>query len=148
MAPYIISGLVVGSIYAISALGLVLTYTSSRVFNFAHGALAYAIAVFYYYLTRVNGWSIETAAPFTILVVAPLIGLILYFVLFKRLTHATPTVRLVSTVGLWVAIPAITRLIFPFASDEIFNPEGLVSAPADPNFLKVFGTYINETSSS
>ena len=144
MAPYIISGLVVGSIYAISALGLVLTYTSSRVFNFAHGALAYAIAVFYYYLTRVNGWSIETAAPFTILVVAPLIGLLLYFVLFKRLTHATPTVRLVSTVGLWVAIPALTRLIFPFASDEIFNPEGLVSAPADPNFLKVFGTYIND----
>ncbi len=52
MTPYIISGLVVGSIYAISALGLVLTYTSSRVFNFAHGALAYGIAVFYYYLTR------------------------------------------------------------------------------------------------
>jgi len=42
VTPYIISGLVVGSIYAISALGLVLTYTSSRVFNFAHGALAYA----------------------------------------------------------------------------------------------------------
>lgn len=144
MTPYIISGLVVGSIYAISALGLVLTYTSSRVFNFAHGALAYAIAVFYYYLTRQNGWSIATAAPFTILVVAPLLGLLLYFVLFKRLTHATPTVRLVSTVGLWVAIPALTRLIFPFASDEIFNPEGLVSSPADPNFLKVFGTYINE----
>jgi len=98
VAPYIISGLVVGSIYAISALGLVLTYTSSRVFNFAHGALAYAIAVFYYYLTRQNGWSIAAAAPFTILIVAPLLGLLLYFVLFKRLTHATPTVRLVSTV--------------------------------------------------
>src|SRR4029078_2514828 len=47
-------------------------------------------------------------------------------------------------VVLWVAIPALTRLIFPFASDEIFNPEGLVSAPADPNFLKVFGTYRND----
>jgi branched-chain amino acid transport system permease protein len=144
VTPYIISGLVVGSIYAISALGLVLTYTSSRVFNFAHGALAYAIAIFYYYLTRQNGWSIATAAPFTILVVAPLLGLLLYVVLFKRLTHATPTVRLVSTVGLWVAIPAITRLIFPFAANEIFNPQGLVTSPADPNFLKVFGTYINE----
>jgi branched-chain amino acid transport system permease protein len=144
VTPYIISGLTVGSIYAISALGLVLTYTSSRVFNFAHGALAYAIAVFYYYLTRQNGWSIAAAAPFTILVVAPLVGLFLYFVLFRRLTHATPTVRLVSTVGLWVAIPAITRVVFPFASTEIFNPEGLVSSPADPNFLKVFGTYVNE----
>jgi branched-chain amino acid transport system permease protein len=144
VTPYIISGLVVGSIYAISALGLVLTYTSSRVFNFAHGALAYAIAVFYYYLTRQNGWSIATAAPFTILVVAPLIGLLLYFALFRRLTHATPTVRLVSTVGLWVAIPALTRILFPAASTEIFNPQGLVSSPADPTFIKVFGTYVNE----
>ena len=144
MTPYIISGLVVGSIYAISALGLVLTYTSSRVFNFAHGALAYAIAVFYYYLTRQNGWSIATAAPLTLLVVAPLLGLALYFALFRRLTHATPTVRLVSTVGLWVAIPAVTRILFPAASTEIFNPQGLVSSPADPTFIKVFGTYVNE----
>jgi branched-subunit amino acid ABC-type transport system permease component len=36
----IVAGLVLGSIYAISALGLVLTYTASRVFNFAHGAIA------------------------------------------------------------------------------------------------------------
>jgi branched-chain amino acid transport system permease protein len=144
VTPYIISGLTVGSIYAISALGLVLTYTSSRVFNFAHGALAYGIAVFYYYLTRQNGWSIATAAPFTLLVVAPLLGLLLYFLLFRRLTHATPTVRLVSTVGLWVALPALTRILFPAASTEIFNPQGLVSAPADPNFFKIFGSYINE----
>ena len=144
VTPYIISGLVVGSIYAISALGLVLTYTSSRVFNFAHGALAYGIAVFYYYLTRQNGWSIATAAPFTLLVVAPLLGLALYFALFRRLTHATPTVRLVSTVGLWVAIPALIRILFPAASTEIFNPQGLVSSPADPTFVKVFGTWVNE----
>ena len=143
MAPYIISGLVVGSIYAISALGLVLTYTSSRVFNFAHGAIAYGIAIFYAYLTKQNGWSIEAAAPFTLLVVAPLLGLALYFALFRRLTHSSPTVRLVSTVGLWVALPALVRILFPFAGDEVFDAPGLVEQPADPNFLKVFGTYLN-----
>ncbi len=144
MTPYIISGLTVGCIIAISALGLMLTYTSSRVFNFAHGAIAYGIAVFYYYLTNQNGWSIEVAAPFTILVVAPLLGLVLYFALFRRLTHATPTVRLVSTVGLWVAIPALVRILFPVARGEIFNPEGLVSNPVEDRFLKVFGYYVNE----
>ncbi len=144
MAPYIISGLVVGSIYAISALGLVLTYKSSRVFNFAHGAIAYGIAVFYYYLTRQNGWSIETAAPFTILVVAPLVGLALYYALFRRLTHATPTVRLVSTVGLWVALPALVKILFPVAKTEIEDPDGLIRRPVDVKFLKVFGTFVNE----
>ena len=125
MTPYIISGLVAGSITAISALGLLLTYKSSRVFNFAHGAIAYSIAIFYYYLTRRNGWSIEIAAPFTILIVAPLMGLFLYFALFRRLTHATPTVRLVSTVGLWVALPAVIRILFPFSTEDVFQPEGL-----------------------
>jgi branched-chain amino acid transport system permease protein len=143
VAPYIISGLVAGCITAISALGLVLTYKSSRVFNFAHGAIAYSIAVFYYYLTRRNGWSIEIAAPFTILVVAPLLGLLLYLALFRQLTHASPTVRLVSTIGLWVALPALIAILFPFVTEEVFQPEGLVHNPPEPQFLKVFGTYLN-----
>jgi branched-chain amino acid transport system permease protein len=143
VAPYIISGLVAGCITAISALGLVITYKSSRVFNFAHGAIAYSIAVFYYYLTRRSGWSIEVAAPFTILVVAPLFGLLLYLALFRRLTHSTPTVRLVSTVGLWVALPALITILFPFAAEDVFQPKGLVDTPPDPHFLRVFGTYMN-----
>ena len=143
VAPYIISGLVAGSITAISALGLLITYKSSRVFNFAHGAIAYSIAIFYYYLTTKNGWSIAVAAPFTILIVAPLLGLFLYFALFRRLTHASPTVRLVSTVGLWVALPALIRMLFPFSTEDVFQPQGLIKIPVDPNFLKVFGTYMN-----
>ena len=103
MTPYIISGLVVGSIYAISALGLVLTYTSSRVFNFAHGAIAYSIAVFYYYLTRQNGWSIATAAPFTILVVAPLFGAraLLRAVQASHARHARPCASCRPSVSGW-----------------------------------------------
>ena len=148
MTPFIIAGLVTGCIYAISALGLVLTYTSSRVFNFAHGVMAWSIAIFYYWLHEYPDgprWSIPVAAPFTILIVAPLLGLALYVVLFKRLTHVTPTVRLVSTVGLWVALPAIVKIIFTFVTErETFQPDGLVNNPPnDPNFLKVFGTWVN-----
>jgi branched-chain amino acid transport system permease protein len=143
VTPYIIAGLVTGSIYAISALGLVLTYSSSRVFNFAHGAIAYTIAVFYYWLHQRQGWSIPIAAPFTILVVAPLFGLLLYFILFRRLTERTPTVRLVSTVGLWVALPALVRITFPWSKGEIFQPDGFVNNPPNTNFLKVFGSYVN-----
>jgi branched-chain amino acid transport system permease protein len=143
VAPYIISGLVAGSVTAISALGLLITYKSSRVFNFAHGAIAYSLAIFYYYLRSRNGWPIALAAPFTILVVAPLLGLFLYFALFRRLIHTTPTVRLVSTVGLWVALPALVRILFPFAIDDIFQPEGLIANPVNQNFVKVFGTYVN-----
>ena len=146
MTPYIISGLVVGSIYAISALGLVLTYTSSRVFNFAHGAIAYAIAVFYYYLTRQNGWSIATAAPFTILIVAPLLG---PAALLRALqaAHARHARRCgwCRPSALGRASPRSSEILFPFASDaRSSTPRASCRARPTPNFLKVFGTYVNE----
>jgi len=129
VTPYIVSGLVLGCIYAISALGLVLTYTSSRVFNFAYGAIAFAMAVVHYWLVQKEGWNLWASAAFVILVVAPLLGLFLWAALFRQLTNATPTVRLVSTVGLWVALPALTYILFPWAKEEIFDPPGLVHRP-------------------
>ncbi|MCP4721225.1 MAG: branched-chain amino acid ABC transporter permease, partial [Desulfobacteraceae bacterium] len=47
----VVSGIVVGSIYALAALGLVLVYKSSRVANFAHGQIIAAGAFITYYLT-------------------------------------------------------------------------------------------------
>ena len=46
----VLSGAVTGAIYSIMASGLVLTYTTSGIFNFAHGAVAFATAYVYYQL--------------------------------------------------------------------------------------------------
>ena len=142
MGPFILSGLVLGSIYAVSVLGLVLTYSSSRVFNFAHGAVAYFVAVVYWWLTEREGWSAPAAAVVAVLVVAPALGLFLWAVVFRRLTHATPVVRFVSTVGLWVAIPALAKMIFPIASagSEVVT-SGLGGTP--PGVFDVFGVAVN-----
>ena len=142
MDAFVLTGLVLGSIYAISALGLVLTYSSSRVLNFAHGATAYSAAIFYYWLNHEQGWSILASGLFTILVMCPLLGLFLWAVLFRRLTHAPPEVRFVSTVGLWVALPALTKIIFPFSKSEIFDAQGLVKSPVGT--FNVLGTNVNQ----
>jgi branched-chain amino acid transport system permease protein len=47
----VVSGIVVGSIYALSALGFVLIYKSSRVLNLAHGQIIAAGAFIVYALT-------------------------------------------------------------------------------------------------
>ena len=47
----VVSGIVVGSIYALSALGFVLIYKSSRVLNIAHGQIIAAGAFITYALT-------------------------------------------------------------------------------------------------
>ena len=46
----VISGSVTGAIYSIMAAGLVLTYQTSGIFNFAHGAVAFVTAYLYYQL--------------------------------------------------------------------------------------------------
>ena len=37
----LIAGIVTGSIYAVSASGLVVTYNTTGIFNFAHGAVGH-----------------------------------------------------------------------------------------------------------
>ena len=48
--PFVVSGLVVGSIFAIAAMGLVVTYRTTGLFNFAHGATGMAVAYGFYVL--------------------------------------------------------------------------------------------------
>jgi len=139
VSAYVISGLVLGSIYAIAATGLVLTYKSSRIFNLGHGAIAFLIARLYYQLVQV--WHLNTAlaAVLAIGVFAPLFGVFLWGMLFRHLTNSSPTVRLVSTIGLFVAIPAIAELVFGY--DPTLNTVGL--AGANPALFHVFGVTLN-----
>ena len=71
------SGLVTGAIYSIMASGLVLTYTTSGIFNFAHGAIAFAVAYLYYQLHSGYGMPIVPALIISVFVFAPLLGLLL-----------------------------------------------------------------------
>ena len=50
----VIAGIVTGSIYAVSASGLVVTYNTTGIFNFAHGALGMGLAYLFWQLWQ--GW--------------------------------------------------------------------------------------------
>jgi branched-chain amino acid transport system permease protein len=133
---YVIAGLVLGGIYAIAASGLVVTYRSAGILNFAFGTLAYAIARFYYYLNTQEHWSIVPAAVLSILVLGPALGVGLYFALFRRLRLARPLTKIVATVGISVAIPPATTLIF--GNQTILSAPGLAPQPVRVfNFMGV-----------
>ena len=67
MLQYIVVGLVFGSIYALAASGLVVTYVSTGVLNFAFGSFAYFVARTYYYLHIEEGWGILASAAMCLL---------------------------------------------------------------------------------
>ena len=105
MEQFVVVGLVLGSIYALAASGLVITYVSTGVLNFAFGALAYFIARTYYYLHIEKDWGILAAAAMCLLVLAPAIGLFLYMAIFRYLRLSSQLIKVVVTIGVSVVGP-------------------------------------------
>ncbi len=138
MLQFIVVGLVLGSIYALAASGLVITYVSTGVLNFAFGSLAYFIARTYYYLHVEQQWGILASAAMCLLVLAPGLGLFLYVGIFRYLRLSSQLIKVVVTIGLSVTIPALANMIF--GNDEIFQAPGLASQPV--SVYHVFGTAV------
>src|SRR5712691_11773139 len=98
--PFIIIGLTTGAVYALAALGLVLTYRTSGVFNFGHGAIGMA-ATYAFYTFRQH-LPTAVAMVLAIGVVAPILGLIIGRGFLRRLEGASPATYVVASLGLLV----------------------------------------------
>ncbi|HEY3605166.1 MAG TPA: hypothetical protein VGL04_10870, partial [Sporichthyaceae bacterium] len=75
--PFVIFGIITGSIYGLTAMGLVLTYKTSGVFNIAHGAVCAGAAYVFYGLRQRQGVPWGWTFLIVVFVMAPIAGLIL-----------------------------------------------------------------------
>jgi len=71
---YTFVGLLYGSAYAIAASGIVLTYTTTRVFNIGQGAVSMLMAYIYWQLKVSEGLPTWLALVLVLFVIAPAIG--------------------------------------------------------------------------
>ena len=108
-----VTGIVLGCVYALTACGLVVTYTTSGVFNMAHGAVGMIGAFAYWDLTVQHGLPRAVALPLVVLVLAPLFGAAVERFLVRRLAAAPLEVTLTVTIGLLLALIGTTNLLFP-----------------------------------
>ena len=117
-----IFGLVTGSVYAVAASGLVLTYATSGIFNFAHGAIG-MIAAFLYWELRVNSALPAPIALFLVIIVfGPLLGIIIERLLIWRLRGASLATTLVATVGMLAGFIGISQTIWGPAASRVIRP--------------------------
>ena len=130
MLQYILAGLALGAIYAIASAGLVVTFVSTGVLNFAFGSMAFVVARFYYWLNTQHGWTTANAGLLSILVIAPLLGVVLYAVLFRFIRNKSTLIKIVVTIGLSVALPPIADLIF--GAQSITTAPGLALSTDKP----------------
>ncbi|HEU5027578.1 MAG TPA: ABC transporter permease [Spirillospora sp.] len=122
-----IVGLSTAAIYAVISSGLVLTYVTTGVFNFAHGAAGMLAAFCYWQLTVGWGWPVPLALAAVLLVLAPGFGLLVERVLLRPVQHLGEAERMVMMVALlsgliagarWIWDPNVARPLPTFFADR------------------------------
>jgi len=123
----VVSGIVVGSIYALSALGFVLIYKSSRVLNIAHGQLI-ATGAFITYALAV--WlELPVALAFLLsMVVTFFIAMSVERVFLRRLIGEPIISVIMVTIGLMSILDGLIYLT-PFGTYNFSFPEFLPTTP-------------------
>jgi branched-chain amino acid transport system permease protein len=100
-------GLASAGIFAIAASGLVLTYVTTGIFNFAHGAIGMLGAFTFWQLHVDWGWPTWLALPVVLFVLAPLLGVLIEVTIMRGLQNAPEVTRLVVSVGLLAGMLAV-----------------------------------------
>lgn len=124
--PFLVSGLGLGAVYALSGVGLVVLYRSSGVLNFAFGALG-AIGAYVAWSLLDADWPQALAWAAAL---ATAMGLSLAYgrLLAPRLAHRDPTIRSIATLGFALIVMGFTewfwgeqprRLVLPTDADGL-----------------------------
>ena len=107
----LVAGIISGAIYSMLAAGLTLTYSTTGIFNLGYGAVAFTCAYVYFELQNGLHWPVVWAAVVSILVFAPLLGLLLDRFVFRRLGQASDASKIMGTVGVLIAVPALAEYV-------------------------------------
>jgi ABC-type branched-subunit amino acid transport system ATPase component/branched-subunit amino acid ABC-type transport system permease component len=119
---FLLLGLGNGAVFGALALALVLTYRSSGVVNFATGAIALYSAYTYAFLRRGEllvpfpglPKTVDLGAPLGLvpalaisLVLAAVLGVVLYGLVFRPLRAAPPVAKAVASIGVMLVVQAV-----------------------------------------
>jgi branched-subunit amino acid ABC-type transport system permease component len=137
---FAIPGIPYGCTYAIVAVGLVLTYQATGVFNFAFGAQAYTSAFVYTKLVQNEQLPVWLAFILSVVILAPLLGLIFDRFLFRKIPNTNGTAKLVTGISLFVGIPALLPVLF--GSQNQYNSPSILFNP-NTVYFRIAQTPVN-----
>jgi len=123
----VVSGIVVGSIYALSALGFVLIYKSSRVLNIAHGQIIAAGAFITYALTVWAGIPIYISFVLS-MIITFFLAMSVERIFLRRLIGEPIISVIMVTIGLMSILDGLIYLT-PFGAENFSFPKFLPNTP-------------------
>ncbi|MCX5260873.1 ATP-binding cassette domain-containing protein [Streptomyces canus] len=109
-----LAGLSVGSAAALTGVGLIVTYRATGVLNFAHGAIAMVCAYTLRQCVVEWGWPLWAGAVVTLLILAPVMGVVLERFVFRPLSvlGGDPAQTLVASIGVFVLLVGGAALLW------------------------------------
>jgi branched-chain amino acid transport system permease protein len=122
LVSQIVSGLVVGGLYVLIAIGLSIIFGLLGIVNFAHGSFFTLGAYFALTLYQIFGWPAVILAP----IFVGAIGMVAERLLIRRLYDKEPLISLIVTFALALLIEASVRLIYG-GIGQPFNPPPFLS---------------------
>jgi ABC-type branched-subunit amino acid transport system ATPase component/branched-subunit amino acid ABC-type transport system permease component len=134
LLPFIIIGIVSGSVYGLAGVGLVLTYKTSGIFNFAQGALATVAAYAFYYLNVDVGLAWPVAALISVLILGAVLGLG-FEVMARRVARGPLAWRIVATIGIVLIVEAVFTIVH--GSSTLTTPHFLSQST-----VQIFGAFV------
>ena len=123
---FLISGISLGSIYALIALGYTMVYGIAKMLNFAHGDVIMIGA----YVAYVSISTLNLSPFFAVLiavVTCTLLGILIERVAYKPLRNSSPLTVLITAIGVSYLLQNIALLIF---GSKAVNSTSVVSLPA------------------
>ena len=138
-----VSGVTIGAIYALVALGFVTIYRASQIINFAQGEFVMLGGVITFFLLKGAGLPYLLAAVLAVMLVV-VIGVLLQVLVVYPLRKASVLILLMATLGASIFLSNTSGLIFgtlpkalpPFSGDQ---PLEIGGVPVAPQSLWVLG---------
>lgn len=108
---YVLNGALLGLLYALIAMGFVVIYRASKVFNFAQGELVVVGAFLVWWFTLDLGLPLYLGL-LCALVVAALFGLVIEPIFFRRLVGQSTFAMVMVTIGLLILLRGLVLVLF------------------------------------
>lgn len=112
---YLISGLSLGSIYALIALGYTMVYGIAKMLNFAHGDII-MVGGYAVFTAMSSSWCPVWLSVIIGIVVCTLLGVLTEKIAYKPLRNAPPLAVLITAIGVSYLLQNVALLIFGSAA--------------------------------
>lgn len=121
---YLISGISLGSVYALIALGYTMVYGIAKMLNFAHGDIIMIGSYVIFFAFGSFGWNPLVAVLFS-MVVCTVLGVVIERVAYRPLREAPSLAVLITAIGVSYLLQQVAQLLWTSNTKSFTSVVGL-----------------------